>query len=246
MDLVFLAFAGILGWLAWTSFREARDGHARWTRGLAATPVTVAELVAMAGSVRDELDAPAFRQVVSLSGTVEPLDDEARPAPLTGVDSVWFRFVEEALSRGRDDREERQVVAEQRRERPFRLTDGGAEVVVDPRDARTEIPVAERRRVTDDGGGREFGLFRLVDPTVARERTEWRIEPGSRLTVVGEARLSGDRVRLSAAAGHPLTLTVAERGDHLERSRRRSGTAMRRAVAFGCGAVVALLVAVLS
>ncbi|MEU8492417.1 hypothetical protein [Pseudonocardia alni] len=57
MDLVLLAFAGILGRLAWTSFREARDGHARWTRGLAATPVTVAELVAMAGSVRDELDA---------------------------------------------------------------------------------------------------------------------------------------------------------------------------------------------
>ena len=66
MDLVLLAFAGILGRLAWTSFREARDGHARWTRGLAATPVTVAELVAMAGSVRDELDARAPAEPVDV------------------------------------------------------------------------------------------------------------------------------------------------------------------------------------
>lgn len=245
MDLVFLFFAAVLGYLSFTAFREARAGHAGWTRGLSATTATVGELVAMAGSVRDELGDGAFRKVVALSGTVEPFDDEPAAAPLSGTPSVWFRFREEKLSHGEKGGVDRDVVAERRRDRPFRLTGGGAEVVVDPRDAQVDVPVAERRRDEQEPDGREFGLFRMLDPAFARERTEWRIEPGTHLTVVGEARLSSGGVRVAAAPQQPLVLTVADRGDHLESRRAGSATAVRRAVALGGGAVLALLVAVL-
>ncbi|BBG03112.1 MULTISPECIES: GIDE domain-containing protein [Pseudonocardia] len=251
-QLVLLAFAGIMGWRAWTAFGTARAGHERWTRGLGATQTGVAELVGMADAVRSDLDPGAFRKVVALAGTVEPVPDGdgdgSRPAGLTGTPSVWFRVLEVRLSRGNKGETERQTVGDRRWDRPFRLRDGDATVIVDPRDARVEVRAAEQRQDAhepDPSDRWDFGVFRMLDPTLSHERTEWRIEPGSRLTVIGQARISGDDVRLAAAPEQPLTLTSTDRSEHLEAGRRNSGSAMRGAVGYGAGALLVLVLVVL-
>lgn len=251
MELVLLFLVGILGWRAWTAFGEARAGHARWTRGLGATHTGVAELVAMADAVRADLGTGAFRKVVALTGTVEPGGAGTRPAPVSDIGSVWFRVTEEKLSRGEKGTTEREVVGDRRWDSPFVLRDGDATVFVDPRDARVEVPAAERRRDAHDpdrSGERDFGIFRLLDTTLSHERTEWRIEPGTRLTVVGEARLGGGvdapGVRLAAAPGQPLTLSAGERGEHLEAGRTGSRAAVRRAAGYGVGAVLVLVLVI--
>ena len=121
-------------------------------------------------------------------------------------------------------------------------------MLVDTRDAQVDVPAAERRRDEHEpgpGGERDFGVFRMLDPTLGHERTEWRIEPGTRLTVIGEARLHGDEVRIAASPEQPLTMTASERSDHIEGGRTGSRAAVRRAAGYAAGAVLVLVVVVL-
>ncbi|MEQ3552234.1 GIDE domain-containing protein [Pseudonocardia nematodicida] len=243
-QLVLLGLAGILGYFAYQAFTEARAAHAAWTRGLGATETGIGELVAMAGAASAELGAGSFRRVVTLQGTVEPAGEgDLRPAPLSGADCLWFRVRRIRRFRGDKGRTENEVVSDRRGGGRFELRSGdGAVVTVDPADARVELPVAEQRdEGPDPDEGIALGPVRLGNRTEGYELTEWRLEPGERITVIGEARCVADGVRVAGGPDQPLTLTTSARTDHLDAERNRSRTAIRRAAAFAVGALAVLV-----
>ncbi|MEU6697131.1 GIDE domain-containing protein [Pseudonocardia sp. NPDC046786] len=240
--IVLLGIAGIMGYLAYQRFLLARENHERWTRGLGAAEVGLADLVEMAGAASAQVGSGAFRRVVTLTGVAE---GETRAAPLSGADCLWFR--ERTLRRYRGDKgTETEIVGDRRGGTRFTLRDGDAVVTVDPVDARMDLPVAERREEgPDPDEGIDLGLLRIGSGTQGYERTEWRIEPGERITVVGEARCAAGGVRVAAGPEQPLTLTTADRSDHLDAERRRSRDAIRSAAGLGAGAVVLAVLAFL-
>lgn len=242
-DLALLFIAGVMGYFAYQRFLLAREGHERWTRGLGAAEVGLADLVAMAGAASAEIGPGSFRQVVTLTGVAE---GETRAAPLSGADCLWFR--ERTLRRYRGDKgTETEVVGDRRGGTRFTLRDGDAVVTVDPADARVDLPVAERREDgPDPDEGVSLGPLRIGGRTQGYERTEWRIEPGARITVIGEARCAAaGGVRIAAGVDQPLTLTTADRSDHLDTEHRRSRAAIRSAAGFAAGAVVVAVLAFL-
>ncbi|WP_181780713.1 GIDE domain-containing protein [Pseudonocardia pini] len=235
---VLLVLTGVLGYLAYTQIRVVRDSRTTWLRGLEAAPTGIAEVVAMAEAARAGVGSGAFGQVVALTGTVA---GETRSAALSGVPSVWYRV--ETLRRYRTDKgSAEEVVGQQRGQVAFTLRDGDAEVVVDPRDATVDVPAADvREEGPDPDEGITLGPLRIGGRTLGYRHTEWRIEPGERITVIGEARDTGSGVRLAVRPEQTLTLTTAERGDHVHEHHTRNRAAVPRAVAYSVGAVAAFV-----
>ncbi|MGH3587885.1 MAG: GIDE domain-containing protein, partial [Pseudonocardia sp.] len=91
--------------------------------------------------------------------------------------------------------------------------------------------------------GISLGPLRIGGRTLGFEHTEWRIAPGQRITVIGEARDTGTGVRVAAGPDQPLTLTTDDRSEHIRAEQRRSRDALMRAVGYGSGALVALVLA---
>lgn len=236
--LVLWAVAGILGYLAYGQARAAHRGRARWIRGLAAPATRVGDVVEMAAAARAQLGPGAFRQVVTLTGTVE---GETRPAPVSGTDSVWYR-VRTIRRFNTNDGSDTEVVGDQRSYGTFRLGEGATHVIVDPADATVDLAASARRqRGPDPDEGISIGSLRIGGRTIGYEDTEWRIGVGQQITVIGEARDTGSGVLVTVGPGQSLVLTAASRSDHLDGQRHGARAALLRAVGYA-GVAVAVVV----
>jgi hypothetical protein len=234
-----LVLTGVLGYLAYGQIRLVGESRTRWLRGLEAAPTGVAEVVAMAEAARTEVGPYLFRQVVAVTGTV--VAAQTRESPIGRAASVWYRV--ETVRRYRTDKGiAEEVEGHQRGQVAFTLEADGATLTVDPADATVEVPAAEIREAQPDPDeGIRIGPVTIGSRTVGYRHTEWRVEPGQRITVFGEARDGGDGVRISVRPDQPLTLTTADRSDHVHDHHSRNRAAVPKAVAYSLGAVAAFV-----
>jgi hypothetical protein len=236
---VLLILTGVLGYLAYGQVRAATASRATWLRGLSAAPGGVAEVVAMAEAARQEVGPYLFRQVVAVTGTV--VATQTRETPIGRAASVWYRV--ETVRRYRTDKgTAEEVEGERRGQVPFRLEADGAGLTVDPADATVEVPVAEvQEERPDPDEGIRLGPLTIGARTIGYRHTEWRLEPGRRVTVFGEARGDESGVRIAVRPDQPLTLTTAERADHVHDHHTRNRAAVPKAVLYTLGAVAAFV-----
>lgn len=239
ISTILLILTGVLGHLAYGQVRIVGESRRRWLRGLEAAPVEVAEVVAMAEAARREVGPHLFHQVVAVTGTV--VADRTRESPIGRAASVWYRV--ETVRRYRTDKGVAEEVEGSRRGQvPFTLRADGAELTVDPVDATVEVPVAETREDRPDPDkGLRFGPVTIGSRTVGYRHTEWRVEPGQRVTVFGEARGDADGVRLAVRPDRPLTITNVERADHVRAQHATNRAAVSKAVLYTLGALAAFV-----
>lgn len=121
------------------------------------------------------------------------IEGEARPAapltaPLSGQPCVYYRYKLEEQRRGRPGRRQWRTVDRGESEQPFYLEDSSGRIRVEPAGAEMVL----RRDFRSSGwGGLLSGRKRL---------SEWRIEPGDRVFVLGTLCGSGSRAVARRAA----------------------------------------------
>lgn len=183
-----------------------------------ARPATVSE--AAGGSARGQLVKVAGKAVPGAGGPLR--------APLSGAECVWYRsIVFRALRESGYTRYEQRPLQPMNRlapsdlpdygathrvnvrgqqlgsdtssTAPFALTDGGAEVVIDPRITDVDTDVFGVNQVVN--GGRAGGSFAADEV-----HTEWIIPVGADLLAVGTVRSDGSGVAELVAQGEDIVL----------------------------------------
>jgi hypothetical protein len=161
--LVAIVFAGALACRAYTHVQAALAGRSRRLRSLGATPVTVAELVAMAGAAHAELGSGVFDQHVVVSGTAEPAEHGVLEAPFSATPCVWYRAMTIRVVLDQKGRTRHEIDADITSRQGFRLVDDGAELLV--RGGATPIEGATQtldQLVESPDDGIDLGLVRIV------------------------------------------------------------------------------------
>jgi hypothetical protein len=241
-DLVAIVFAGILGYRAYAHARSALAGRARRLRSLGATPVTVAELVAMADAARAELGPGVFDRHVVVSGAAEPSGEGPLTAPFSGTPCVWYRATTVRVVADRKGRTRHEVDADTASRRRFRLVDGGAELAVDPGATRVEgAPQTVDQLVESPDDGIELGLVRIVSNPDRTIRREWVVPAGTPLTVVADVGEVGGRLTARERPDAPVRLTTGTPSEAVEADERAERAGWRSGALCAAGALAALL-----
>jgi hypothetical protein len=244
-NLVAIVFAGILGYRAYTHVRSALAGRSRRLRSLGATPVTVAELVAMAGAARAELGAGVFDQNVVVSGTAEPSGQGPLEAPFSASPCVWYRATTIRVVRDEKGRTRHEVDADFTSRQGFRLVDGGAELVVLAGDTRIEGPTQTMDQLVESPDeGIDLGLVRIVSNPDRTIRREWVVPAGTQLTVVADIREAGGRLVAQERPDAPIRITTDTSSEAVEADERAERAGWRSGALCAAGALAALLFAV--
>jgi hypothetical protein len=244
-SLVALVFAGILGYRAYTHVLAALAGRSRRLRSLGATPVTVAEVVAMGDAARTELGPGAFDQHVVVSGTAEPSDQGLLAAPFSGTPCVWYRATTIRVVQDGKGRTRHEVDADITSSRGFRLVDGGAEIHVLPGDVPVEAaPQTMDELVESPDEGLDLGLVRIVSNPDRTIRREWVVQAGTRLTVVADVTETAGRLVAKERPEKPIRVTTDTSSGAVEADERAERGAWRSGALNAAGAIAALLVAV--
>lgn len=239
--LVLLVFAGIAGYRAYLAGRASLRARSSWLRGLESSATTPAELVAMAEAARTQVGVGTFRALVSVTGEAT---GAGRPGPVSGRPALWFRERTLRHYRGSKGAGETETTGEYTGGGPFRLVDGAAEVTVDPSGADVRAAErVERHERPDPDEGISLGPVRIGGSTTGHTRQEWRLAPGTRVTVIGEARDTGTEILLAVRPDQALTITRTDRSDHVDAERRKARESRTRAVAWGLGAIVVAVLA---
>ena len=245
--LVPLVLAGILGYRAYTHIRTVLDRRSRRLRALGATPVTVAELVAMAGAARTELGDGVFDQHVVVSGVAEPAGDEPLQAPFSATPCAWYRATTIRVVPDRDGGTRHETDADITSRNGFRLVDGGAELVVIAGDARVEGAAQTVEQLDETpGDGIGLGPVRIAPRPQRTIRREWVVRAGERVTVVADVKDVAGRLTARERPDAPIRITTGTSSDAVEADERAERAGWRSGTLFAAGAVVALLFAVLA
>jgi hypothetical protein len=243
--LVALGFAGILGYRAYTHVTAALAGRSRRLRSLGATPVSVAELVAMAGAARTELGTGAFDQHVVVSGTAQPAQGGPLAAPFSRTPCVWYRAMTIRVVRDRKGTRH-EVDADFTSRQSFRLVDDGGELHVvpgtGPVEGAAQLP---DELVETEGEGLELGLVRIVANPDRTIRREWIVPAGTPLTVVADVTEAGDRLVARERPDKPIRVTTATSSEAVRADERAERAGWRAGALCAAGAIVALLLAVI-
>lgn len=246
-SLVAVAFAAALAYRAYTNVRSALDGRSRRLRSLGATPVTVAELVAMASAARAELGPGVFDQHVVVSGTAQPSEDGPLEAPFSGTPCVWYRATTIRVVQDGDGRSRHEVDADTTSRRDFRLVDGGSELEV--RAGATRVEGATQtvdELVESPDEGLDLGLVRILSKPDRTIRREWVVREGTPLTVVSDVKEVARGLRAEERPDAPIRITTDTSSEAVEADERAEQAGWRSGALYGAGALVALLFTVIS
>ncbi|MHA6615546.1 GIDE domain-containing protein [Pseudonocardia sp. DLS-67] len=245
-SLVAIAFAGILGFRAYTHVRVALAGRSRRRRSLGATPVTVAELVAMADAARAELGPGVFDQHVVVSGPAERSADGALEAPFSGTSCLWYRATTIRVVADRDGGTRHEIDADTTSRREFRLVDGGTELTVRPGATRIEGSTQTMDQLVESPDeGIDLGLVRIVSSPDRTIRREWVVRAGTRLTVVADVKDVAGRLTAEERPDAPIRITTDSSSEAVEADERAERAGWRSGALCAAGAIAALLVAVI-
>jgi hypothetical protein len=246
-SLVAIVFAGVLGYRAYGHVRAALSGRSRRLRSLGATPVTVAELAAMADAARAELGPGVFDQHVVVTGTAEPAGEGPLAAPFSATPCVWYRATTIRVVRDREGRTRHEVDADTTSRRAFRLTGGGAELAVRPGATRIEGATQTTDELVESpDDGIDLGLVRIVANPDRTIRREWVVPVGARLTVVADVQDVAGRLRAEERPDAPIRITTDTSSEAVEADERAERAGWRSGALCAVGALAALLVAVIA
>jgi hypothetical protein len=244
-NLVLIAFAGVLGYRAYTHVLAALAGRSRRLRSLGATPVSVAEVVAMAEAARAELGPGVLDQHVVVSGTAEPSDQGPLEAPFSTTPCVWYRATTIRVVQDGKGRTHHEVDADITSRRGFRLVDGGAELHVLPGAVPVEgAPQTMDELVESPDEGLDLGLVRILSNPDRTIRREWVVLAGTRLTVVADVQEVAGRLVAKERPEKPIRITTDTSSEAVEADERAERGAWRSGVLTAAIAPAALLVAV--
>jgi hypothetical protein len=246
-SLVAIVFAATLGYRAYTQVRAALAGRSRRLRSLGATPVTVAELVAMADAARAQLGPGVFDQHVVVSGTAEPLDQGPLEAPFSATVCVWYRAVTIRVTQDGKGRTRHEIDADVTSRQGFRLVEGSAELQV----LAGAAPIEGARQTMDQlvespDEGIDLGLVRIVSNPDRTIRREWVIEAGARLTVVADVEDGAGRLVAKDRPDAPIRVTTVTASEAVEADERAERGGWRSGALYAAGAIAALLFALIA
>jgi hypothetical protein len=242
--LVAIVFAGALAYRAYTHVQAALAERSRRLRSLGATPVTVAELVAMAGAARAELGSGVFDQHVVVSGTAEPAQHGVLEAPFSATPCVWYRAMTIRVVPDQKGRTRHEIDADITSRKGFRLLDDGAELLV--RAGSTPIEGATQtmdQLVESPDDGIDLGVVRIVSSPDRTIRREWVVGAGTRLTVVADVREVAGRLTAEERLDAPIRVTTDTSSEAVETDERAERAAWRSGALSAAGAIAALLFA---
>lgn len=246
-SLVAIVFAGILGFRGYTQVRAALDGRARRLRSLGATPVTVAELAAMAEAAGAELGSGAFDQHVVVAGTAEPAADGPLEAPFSATPCVWYRTMTVRVVPDRDGGTRHEVDADLTSRSGFRLVDGGAELLVLAGDARIEGAAQTMDQLVESPDeGIDLGLVRILSHPDRTIRREWVVRAGTPLTVVADVKEVAGRLTAQQRPDAPIRITTGTSSEAVRSDERAERAGWRSGALHLAGAIAALLVVVIA
>jgi hypothetical protein len=245
-SLVAIVFAGVLGYRAYTHVRTALAGRSRRLRSLGATPVTVAELVAMAAAARTELGPGVFGQHVVVSGTAEPSGPGPLAAPFSATPCVWYRATTIRVVQDGKGRTRHEIDADLTSRQGFRLVGGSAELHVlagvAPIEGATQTMDA---LVESPDEGLDLGLVRIVSSPDRTIRREWVVEAGTRLTVVADVADGAGRLVAKDRPDAPIRITTDTASEAVEADERAERGGWRSGAMYAAGAIAALLFALI-
>lgn len=242
--LVALVFAGVLAYRAYTHVRAALAGRSRRLRSLGATPVTVAELEAMAGAARSELGPGVFAQHVVVSGTAEPSEQGLLEAPFSATPCVWYRATTIRVTVDGKGRTRHEVDADVTSRQGFRLVDGPAEVRVLAGAAGVEGAAQTMDQLVESPDeGVDLGLVRIVSNPDRTIRREWVVEAGTRLTVVADVAEVEGRLSARERPDAPIRITTDPATEAVAADERAERGGWRSGALYAAGAIAALLFA---
>ncbi len=116
---------------------------------------------------------------VNLRGVVDPHDNQTLAAPDTGFQTVYFRYLVEREHRDSEGRRSWKTIENSERGVPFQIKDDTGSIIVNPNtDPRLTLERKHRRTAGD------------------LRYTEWRIDPGDTVFVMGFAEPDGQRLRI--------------------------------------------------
>ncbi|TWF80972.1 E3 ubiquitin ligase [Pseudonocardia hierapolitana] len=245
-SLVAIVFAGTLAYRAYTHVRAALAGRSRRLRSLGATPVTVAELVAMAGAARAELGPGVFDQHVVASGVAEPSEHGPLEAPFSATPCVWYRATTLRVVQDGKGRTRHEVDADVTSRQGFRLVDGGAELHV----LAGATPIEGATQTVDEvvespDEGIDLGLVRIVSNPDRTIRREWVVAAGTRLTVVADVRDVAGRLVAKERPDAPIRITTETSSEAVQADERAERGGWRSGALYAAAALAALLFAVI-
>jgi hypothetical protein len=246
-SLVAIVFAATLGYRAYTHVRAALAGRSRRLRSLGATPVTVAELVAMAEAARAELGPGVFDQHVVVSGTAEPSGQGPLAAPFSATPCVWYRATTIRVVRDGKGRTRHEIDADITSRQGFRLVDEPAELHV----LAGAAPIEGARQTMDQlvespDEGVDLGLVRIVSNPDRTIRREWVVEAGTRLTLVADVEDVAGRLVAKDRPDVPIRITTDTASEAVEADERAERGGWRSGALHAAGAAAALLFALIS
>jgi hypothetical protein len=244
--LVAIVFAGALAYRAYTHVQAALAGRSRRLRSLGATPVTVAELVAMAGAAHAELGPGVFDQHVVVSGAAEPTEHGPLEAPFSATPSVWYRATTIRVVQDGDGRTRHEIDADVTSRQGFRLVDGDAELQVLAGATPIEGATQTMDQVVESPDeGIDLGLVRIVSNPDRTIRREWVVVAGTRLTVVADVKEVAGRLVAKERPDAPIRITTETSSEAVEADERAERGGWRSGALYAAGAIAALLFAVI-
>jgi hypothetical protein len=245
-SLVAIVFAGTLAYRAYTHVGAALAGRSRRLRSLGATPVTVAELVAMAGAAHVELGPGVFDQHVVVSGAAEPSEHGPLEAPFSATPCVWYRATTIRVVQDGDGRTRHEIDADVTSRQGFRLVDGGAELQVFAGATPIEGAMQTMDQLVESPDERiDLGLVRIVSNPDRTIRREWVVGAGTRLTVVADVEEVAGRLVAKERPAAPIRITTDTSSEAVETDERSERAAWRSGALCATGAIAALLFAVI-
>jgi hypothetical protein len=246
-SLVAIVFAGTLAYRAYTHIRAALAGRSRRLRSLGATPVTVAELVAMAGAAHAALGPGVFDQHVVVSGTAEPSEHGPLEAPFSATPCVWHRATTIRVVQDQNGRTRHEIDADVTSRQGFRLVDGGAELQVLAGNTPIEGAIQTMDQVVESPDeGIDLGLVRIVSSPDRTIRREWVVGAGTRLTVVADVKEVAGGLVAKERPDAPIRITTDTSSEAVETDERAERAAWRSGALSAAGAIAALLFAVIA
>lgn len=156
--------------------------------------------------------AHVFVGMNEVLGTAQP---EGQPlvAPYSATECVWYRSVLEREVQSGNDQKRWRTEHDEQSEAPFWIEDRTGRVLIRPKGASVDAP--QRHRQTHGGKPQRFGRLSLLvsldggslslgSTSMDNHRTtEWYLQPGDPIYLLGEATLRDDVVALEFAPSDP-------------------------------------------